>query len=132
MTRINTIDPSLISDKHLNAEYRELPRIFYLVRQAHLRGESPSDKRNPKKYILGTGHVRFFYNKLGYLASRQKAILKEKASRGFVSNFKEVDSLLEGIPSKWLNDWQPSDVDHAVNLSRLIERDCSFYLNICL
>jgi hypothetical protein len=40
MTRINCIDPALLSDKHLGAEYRELPRIFNLVRDAIKRGES--------------------------------------------------------------------------------------------
>ena len=31
MTRINTMPPEHLTDQHLFAEYRELPRIFALV-----------------------------------------------------------------------------------------------------
>lgn len=130
MTRINTIDPELLSDKHLNAEYRELPRIFDLAKEACKRKESPWDKRNPSKYTMGTGHVRFFYNKLNWLVSRQRAIIAEKDRRGFVSNFTDVNSLIDGIPKVWLGDWQPTDRDYAVNLQRLITRDPSFYVDV--
>lgn len=60
MTRINCIPPRELSREHLIAEYRELPRIFALVRAAIARGESPDDPRNPTSYTLGAGHVRFF------------------------------------------------------------------------
>lgn len=42
MTRINVIEPSRLSDQHLGAEYRELPRVFGLVRDAIARGERPT------------------------------------------------------------------------------------------
>ena len=34
MTRINTIDPANLTDQHLMAEARELPRVFALVMSA--------------------------------------------------------------------------------------------------
>ena len=33
MTRINLINPEKLTDQHLLAEYRELPRIFWIVRK---------------------------------------------------------------------------------------------------
>lgn len=40
MTRINLIPPSELHYKHLVAEYRELPRVFGLVRRAQANGWS--------------------------------------------------------------------------------------------
>ena len=64
MTRINCVPPSELTVQHLVAEYRELPRIFALVRAAIARGERPDDTRNPTEYRLGSGHVRFFTAKV--------------------------------------------------------------------
>lgn len=61
MTRINVVDPALLSGAHLVAEYRELPRVFALALEASMRGETPTDPRNPREYCLGPGHVRVFY-----------------------------------------------------------------------
>ncbi|CUW45036.1 endonuclease V [Brucella vulpis] len=77
MTRINCIPPAELTGPHLVAEYRELPRVFALVRAAIQRGEAPQDPRNPQQYTLGAGHVRFFYARLGYLAKRQAALIAE-------------------------------------------------------
>ena len=122
MTRINCIDPSLLSDKHLGAEYRELPRIFGLVKDAINRGEKPTDSRNPKNYVLGTGHVRFFYPKLGYLTERYLALCNECRSRGRVVNFGNPDELVQGIPSDWFGYWQPTEADKGLNISRINAR----------
>lgn len=83
MTRINCIPPSKLTGPHLVAEYRELPRVFPLVRAAILRGDVPGDPRNPADYRLGAGHVRFFYPRLGYLAQRQAALVAEMLARGY-------------------------------------------------
>jgi hypothetical protein len=122
MTRINCIDPALISDKHLGAEYRELPRIFNLVRDAIKRGESPSDRRNPSQYTLGTGHCRFFYSRLGYLQHRQRALIDECKRRGRAVNYSDTSGLLTGIPTEWLKDWTPTDRDVSINIDRINQR----------
>lgn len=77
MTRINCIPPAELTGPHLIAEYRELPRVFALVKAAIQRGETTTDRRNPPAYTLGTGHVRFFYMRLGYLAKRQASLVAE-------------------------------------------------------
>lgn len=122
MTRINCIPPDELTRAHLVAEYRELPRIFSLVRAAITRGESPDDPRNPTEYRLGAGHVRFFYPRLGYLAKRQAALVAEMLARGYAPGFTQTDHLLDGIPPDWCGDWQPSSQALSLNRARIAER----------
>lgn len=122
MTRINCIPPAQLSGPHLVAEYRELPRVFALARAAISRGERPDDPRNPKDYTLGTGHVRFFYGRLGYLAKRQASLVAEMKSRGYDPKFTQTDELLDGIPEEWRSDWTPTQQAVAINRKRIEER----------
>ncbi len=122
MTRINCIDPDLLSDKHLIAEYRELPRIFGQIRKAIERGEDPDDPRNPKNYKLGPGHVRFFYNKALFLQKRQSDLVRECLHRGFNINYIRTDHLLDGIDPRWCRDWTPTMTDQSINIMRINER----------
>lgn len=122
MTRINCIPPAELTTPHLIAEYRELPRIFGLVRAAIARGERPDDPRNPAEYRLGAGHVRFFYPRLGYLVRRQEALIAEMQRRGYAPGFTDPSGLLAGIPDAWRGDWAPSDAAVAINRGRIAER----------
>ena len=122
MTRINCIPPRELSREHLIAEYRELPRIFALVRAAIARGETPDDRRNPQSYTLGTGHVRFFYCRLGYLVKRQGAIVEEMRARGYRPAFDDPAGLIAGLPVVWCQDWEPTPEAVAINLARIAER----------
>jgi deoxyribonuclease (pyrimidine dimer) len=122
MTRINCIPPAELVTRHLVAEYRELPRVFALVRASIARGELPDDPRNPSEYGLGAGHVRFFYCRLGYLAKRQAALIAEMQARGFKPTFTDPSGLLEGIPPPWCQDWEPTKQAMAENRARISER----------
>jgi len=122
MTRINCIPPAELTSRHLVAEYRELPRIFALVRAAIARGEVPDDPRNPRDYVLGAGHVRFFYGRLGYLVRRQAGLIAEMQARGYRPAFTDPNALLAGIPAEWCLDWQPTDAAIAANRARIAER----------
>jgi hypothetical protein len=66
MTRINaTIPPAALCDQHLVAEYREI------LRTTALATKNPVDpSKLPQHFTLGTGHVKFIYNKLKYIHSR--------------------------------------------------------------
>jgi deoxyribonuclease (pyrimidine dimer) len=69
MTRINSaIDPKNLTDQHLVAELRELPRIFTAVNKRLEKDLSFDDI--PKEFTLGTGHMTFFYDKLDFLYFR--------------------------------------------------------------
>lgn len=112
MTRINCVPPSELVDLHLLAEYRELPRVFNLA--------VPSVDI-PKKYVLGTGHVRFFYNKLQFLYDRQWDIYKEMRRRGMNPRH-HPDGLLGLGPRACWGDWEPTQEAIVLNRMRIKER----------
>ncbi len=113
MTRINTIPPSTLTDQHLLAEYRELPRIFALVLLACAANRPLT---GPDRYTMGTGHVRFFYTRTAYLSRRQSAIIAELVSRGYQISHLEAPAPLDD------STWEPDEQDRQVNLARLRER----------
>lgn len=119
MTRINLVDPELLSDAHLGAEYRELPRAFALVRAAAERGERPCGPF-PKRFTLGKGHVRFFYPRLGFLVRRYALLVQECARRGRKVSYPAPP--LEGIPGEWFGGYEPTDADVRLSLNRIEER----------
>ncbi|OXE37524.1 MAG: endonuclease V [Phenylobacterium zucineum] len=122
MTRINVVPPAELHSKHLVAEYRELPRVFALVRAAHERGERPGTINAPARYTLGRGHVKFFYDKLGWLTRRQKALIDEMIARGYKPTFLTPEDLSRDIDRVWLNEWTPDVEALMLNRQRIEER----------
>ena len=112
MTRINTIDPCLLLDQHLTREYQEITRVSTLA-----RAYTNKDKVS-KTYLLGTGHVLFFYDKGEFLRKRCEALYAECIRRGFSVEYKEYRAHPPGMN----NDWEPTMADHLVNISRLQEK----------
>lgn len=130
MTRINcAILPSELSTKHLIAELREIKRI---PNHVYLNCDNLNMKGIPEKFTLGTGHVKFFYNKLGYLYNRYKKLYHEaKNIRKFnVNDYSE--SFLNAIKSRpdLNNDYTECLYDRELLIERLKERDFDFYKNI--
>lgn len=120
MTRINLVPPKELTGKHLVAEYRELPRIFNLVRKKVSKKQSPKDCKIPELYKLGTGHVLFFYNKLSFLKDRQTQLIKEMQSRGYHTSFTTPD--VSDIPDEWLGYYEPTPEALAINRQRIQDR----------
>jgi len=120
MTRINLIPPSELSGPHLVAEYRELPRIFNLVRNRIQKGNTPKDCKIPDTYRLGAGHVTFFFNKLYFLAHRQKRLIQEMKNRGYSPSFGYPD--ISDIPAEWCNHYIPTEEAISINKKRILER----------
>jgi len=112
MTRINTIPPRRLTDQHLLAEYRELPRVFALAAKA------ASVVPVPATYTLGTGHVKFFYARTGYLAQRQQTIIQELLARGYNLTHRTAPAPVLGRDA----DWTPDDAADDINLARLREK----------
>ncbi|MDP8033838.1 pyrimidine dimer DNA glycosylase/endonuclease V [Pasteurella atlantica] len=115
MTRINVVSPTELCDQHLLAEFRELTRIPNAVAKGkyNLVGM-------PDDYKLGTGHVRFFFNKLRFLKKRYQDLYEECKARQF--NVKYIWS--ENLPeddSLWL-DYIPTVNAIEVNRARILER----------
>jgi len=115
MTRINVVDPRTLHQKHLLAEYRELPRVFKLAEAAQNRGVYI-----PAAYVLGTGHVTFFYNKLAYLTRRFHAIVLECQRRGFNIAHTQVPTV--NVNQSWWQDYNPTPEAVALNAARIKDR----------
>lgn len=118
MTRINLTLVSELADQHLMAEYRELPRIFGAVRKRVAEGKKFNDI--PSDFRLGAGHVKFFYDKCGFLFLRQQEIIEELLERGFAISNTHVD--VADIPLCLMNDFVPSAADIALSQARLDEK----------
>lgn len=119
MTRINCVPPSELHDKHLRAEYYELPRVFGLVRKVAEKGIDPATIDAPADYTLGIGHVKFFYTRLGYCLNRQTELIVEMISRGMKPVLTDLKGLCKGIPESAFGAWEPTEAALAINRERL-------------
>lgn len=130
MTRINLVPEQELSDKHLSGEYHEISRVFELVRKAII---SPRDVHMPEKYVLGKGHVCFFYDKLGYIAKRYVCLALEMRYRAFKRGKESaVDMFVvseiiqcahDSIPSSlYWDDYTPTPEALALNRLRIADR----------
>lgn len=114
MTRINCIPVEELTDKHLIAEYREIPRVYKLAnRKAQI----------PPYYTMGTGHVKFFYNKLGFVTIRFLSIVEEMKRRGFNPKYTTIPdgSVCDRTRGLW-GDWEPTAEALKINRDRIAER----------
>jgi hypothetical protein len=116
MTRINCgIPPKDLHSKHLIAEHREIKRIPNVIKSGRY-----SMKDQPKEFTLGTGHVKFFYDKLEFLKKRYVSLHSECLNRGFnVGNY--IDAW-DGIPDYLMNDYFPSSRDTKIVQERINEK----------
>ena len=113
MTRINAgILPKDLTSKHLIAEHREIKRIPNCV------GKGKYNMDNiPDKFKLGTGHVKFFYNKLLYLKNRYRSLYEECIRRGFsVQNYINA---WDNVPEELMNDYVPTNRDRKIIEERI-------------
>jgi len=126
MTRINLVEPHQLTDKHLMAEYRELPRIFTAVLKLQAQGKTPADMAIPEHYVLGTGHMKFFYNKTTWLRTRYINLYDELIERGFKLDeelYRKVyRSSLDIKKSLWAFWYTPRPEDIYLNMVRLCKR----------
>ena len=124
MTRINLVDPRTLDSRHLVAEYRELPRVFALIRADDARRAAGRTSPAPgPTYVLGKGHVRFFYDKALWLLERQKSLVAEMHRRGMHPRFQPDPALLAGIDMRrQQHGWTPTPAEIATNQARLDAR----------
>ena len=121
MTRINLEKPTLLSDQHLLAEYRESPRVVSYV---ETYGVNP--ERIPKVYKMGEGHTLFFTNKLEFLLKRYSLIYNELLARGYKPNYtvhslrERIEPLLDSTPQ--IHNWEPSLYEIRISKLRINER----------
>lgn len=95
--------------------------MFALIRAAQARGESPADIRNPLRYTLGKGHVRFFYNKIGWLVERFYELVREMRARGYRVGYPAPP--IEGL--SWVHRdsyFEPDAQALEINRKRILDR----------
>lgn len=116
MTRINTgIRAKELPDKLLLAELREIKRIPNVIRQGKY-----NMKGQPEEFTLGTGHVKFFYDKLEYLLNRYNELRWEALYRGF--NVSDWSDAWNGVPNELMNDYDETDRDRQLLIERIEEK----------
>jgi len=113
MTRINCVPVEELSNAHLLAEYREITRISKLARPLESYGE----------YRLGEGHVKFFYNKGGYLRQRTADLYYECKHRNLQVKRKVYQAHEKSTILHPLNEgWMPTQEAMTINRRRIAER----------
>lgn len=121
MTRVNLgINPQDLSGPHLLSEHREMVRIPNAVRKGRAKIANI-----PENFTLGSGHVKFFYTRLGYLFKRYRAVYKECLRRGY--NITDMSSAWNGIPDELMGSYKALPRDTIILRERLRERDPEFY-----
>ena len=108
MTRINCIPVEMLLDQHLFAEYREIFRVSTLAKPL----------LNYGSYCLGSGHVKFFYNKGLYLQQRAEQLYVECRDRGYNVQYWQYKLHAKGLN----NNWEPTKEDKITCLFRLTEK----------
>jgi deoxyribonuclease (pyrimidine dimer) len=120
MTRINLVEPKLLADNHLMAEYRELPMIAASLNRS-LKSKTGL-KDIPKNYILGTGHVSHFYNKGLFLYNRYNLLVNELKRRKFNLNDERVANFEIFKVNNLYHDWVPNNADNRLNAARIVQK----------
>lgn len=119
MTRINLIDPALLTDQHLRAEWKEILQLCGSLRKSIASKNGLQYERIPKEFTLNTGHVYFFYDKGLYLYKRFEQIKLEMINRGWVAD--KIFPLNEW-PQSSINDWKPTEKDYKIIKERILLR----------
>ena len=118
MTRINVgIHPSELPIKMLIAEHREIKRIPNCIKSGRYSLDGI-----PSKFTLGTGHVKFFYNKLAYLRRRYELIYLTCIGAPNHFNVNYYGSAFDGLPDTILGDYVATMDDRALLVQRLREK----------
>ena len=126
MTRINIVPVEELTQAHLLGEWKEICRVFTLVRKLKDRGINKYNFhkkiKQPDDYTLGAGHVYFFYTRLGYVLKRIDQLHTEMLSRGYSPNRIPENELIEGIDKSFLGDYNVTQEALIINRQRIAER----------
>lgn len=123
MTRVNAnIDPRLLKRVHLVAELREITMVPAALKRS-LRTKSADTvlRSIPKQFTLGAGHVKFFYNKIGFLQRRFNILCDEMERRGYQPDRDRSIAFKYWNPM-WCNDWESTEIDNEIVHKRIAQR----------
>jgi deoxyribonuclease (pyrimidine dimer) len=121
MTRINVVPVEELSQQHLVAEYREITRLPGNLKKSLDRKGKPFNLLEiPPEYVLGPGHVKFFYDKMSFLQKRFESLVTEMLKRGYNPTFR--DSRIFVVDNPYYNDYNPTTEALELNRQRIKER----------
>ena len=115
MTRINLIPVGELSDQHLIAEFRELPRCV---------NQKLDTSGAYEKYKLGKGHVKWARHHCLFLLGRYADLYNEMKFRGFKLSY-NLDSFLQYVdklPFEDIQTYKPTKEDVELSRNRIIEK----------
>ena len=127
MTRINLVDPSLLADQHLFAEWREIKHIPAAAYRS-LQSKTVADvlKRIPKEFTLNTGHITFFMDKIDFLSNRYMELTEELEKRGYVlaeESFEKFNLWIAKLPDElFKSNYQPNATARGKSVERILLR----------
>ena len=122
MTRINVIPVHELNQQMLCAEYREIARLPGNLKTWLNRKSKPADFCEiPNQYVLGTGHVKYFFNKMRFLENRFEQLVAEMLHRGYKPNYRD-SSIFKNCSIEFYNDYIPTEEAMEINRARIKER----------
>ncbi len=120
MTRVNVVPPKELCNQHLMAEYREMPRLLKNLKSSLNRKSSRfSMSEISNEYILGAGHVKFFFDKFQFLYIRHKSITEELLVRNYNLSMPNLSDVFLQVDKKWFNNYEPSPEALCLNRERI-------------
>lgn len=128
MTRINVVHVEELTNKHLFAEYRELPRAMRRAVLAGYKNKPVSSINIAPAYKLGTGHELFFVDKCEWLYNRWLLLRNELIKRGynlgdeFQMIVKSRAKHIRRHAKRFYNEYLPVGDAHMINRARIAER----------
>ena len=125
MTRVNLVEPESLADQHLFAEWREIKMVPAALRRS-LKTRSTNDilRNIPKTFVLNTGHVTFFFDKMNFLYDRYVALTEELENRNYNLTMHDMDNIFYAdIPDEFAEvEWEPSTHEINTSVERLLLR----------
>lgn len=120
MTRINSnLNPAVLKKAHLIAEWREITMVpASLKRSLNTKTPKAVLKSIPRQFTLNSGHVKFFYDKLGFLKQRFTQIADEMERRGYFPDRSRIIAF-DGFDDIWYNNWESTANDDAIVIERI-------------
>ena len=119
MTRINLVPVEELCNQHLFAEYREMPRMISYLERSLASGKPLNI---PNTFCLGTGHVKFFYDKFMFLHLRHITIVDELLLNRDYNLTNISSNIFQCVPNIYYNNWTPTDKDIAISRARIQEK----------
>ena len=121
MTRVNVVPVDELTNQHLMAEWREIPHVPKALARTIKSKAGFNPKKVASEYLLNTGHVYFFYDKLRFLEKRLRQIQCELLERGYNIDGQRIVKF-DGFHPKFYNDYDPSPEARKINRARIYER----------